>query len=186
MKHLTASEEQQIAALKAQIQKLQTQLGGARKTKSPPPQVAIKLVKSQARFKRVKKKGERDSGIGEFFLEIDVTAGTNAIYIPLSIASGKKATGFIYQIEGPAEGNISTAEVTSRGDGITKITLGTILYTKIPAGKTASFRVLIEITGAINKKFKVVITRINYKLSPSDARYVRYEEPLSSKEIRFD
>lgn len=162
-------------------------LESKRETKLPigDELIAIKVEKSQARFKRIKVPGERDIGHGEFFLLLEITALEQDVYIPLSIASGKKVTGFIYHIEGTAEGNINTTNISARGDGITKITLGTLLYVKIPAGKTASFRMLIEIRGGVSKEFKAVINRINYKLAPSDARYKRLDLEINTKVLKF-
>lgn len=145
----------------------------------------VKVQKSQARFTRIKTPGEEDVGHGEYFLLLDITALKEDVYIPISIASGKKATGFIYQIEGTAEGKIFTTDLTCRGDGVTKITLGTLLYAKIPTGKTASFRIQVEIRGGISKEYKIVINRINYKLNPSDARYKRLDVAIATKEIKF-
>lgn len=145
----------------------------------------VKLQKSQVRFKRMKVLGGKDIGHGDFFLLLDTTALKEDIYIPISIASGKKATGFIYQIEGTAAGKISTTDLTCHGEGLTKITLGTLLYAKIPARKTASFRMLIEIRGGISKEYKIVINRINYKLNPGDARYKRLDVAISTKAIKF-
>lgn len=145
----------------------------------------VKVEKTQARFKRIKVPREKDIGHGEFFLLLDITALKDYVYIPISIASGKKATGFIYQIEGTAEGKILTTDLTCRGEGVTKITLGTLLYAKIPTGTAASFRMLIEIRGGISKEYKIVINRINYKLNPSDARYKRLDVEIGTKGVKF-
>ncbi len=145
----------------------------------------FKLQKSQARFERIRRPNEPDLGHGEFFLLLDITAREKTLYLPISIASGKKSTGFIYQIEGTAEGTISTTDISCRGEGVAKVTLGTLLYAKIPAGKTASFRILIEMRGGVGKEYKIVINRINYKFSPSDARYIRFDTEISSKTVKF-
>lgn len=184
MKHSTATTHELIADLKAQVKKLQADLKGQTAKQELP--FSLKLKKSQARFERVRKKNERDSGIGEFFLQVDVTAKDRALYFPLTVASSNKSTGFVYQIEGTAQGTISKADVECRGTGVTKITLGTILYAKIPAGKTGSFRILIEIRGDINKEFKIVIVEMNYKFDPSDSRYQKVFEKISSKSVRFN
>lgn len=188
MKKLSAAEEKLIADLKKQVKMLQTELRKVDPTAAAKEDAAVTvaLSKSQARFERIKKQGERDEGIGEFFLQVDVTAHEKAVFIPLSIASSKKPTGFVYQIEGTGKGDISTADVTCRGAGVTQITLGTILYCKIPAGSTGSFRILVEIRGHVHKKYKITVTRMNYKFDPSDSRYQRYEQAFSSKMIRFD
>jgi len=146
----------------------------------------VSIKKTQARFKRVRVPDGPDLGIGEFFLLVDITAAEQAIYVPLSIASGKKPTGFIYQIEGTSESTISTTAVSCTGDSVTQVTLGTIVYMKIPAGKTATFRILVEMKGRAGKMYSVVINRINYKYNPSDARYQRFTEELSSKTVKFD
>lgn len=118
-------------------------------------------------------------------MELHITAADKALYVPLSIASGKKPTGFVYHIEGTAEGAISTTDLSAKGEGVTKITLGTLLYCKIPAGKTATFRLLVEMRGKAGKTYGVVINRINYKYQPTDARYQKLDTNLKSKTIRF-
>lgn len=146
--------------------------------------IEVRVQKTQARFKRVRNPKGRDSGIGDFFLLIEVTARQADVYIPLSIASGKKVTGFVYQIEGTAAGTISTASISVKGEGVTQVTLGTILYSKIPKGKTATFRILIEIEGRAEQSYKVVIGRIHYKHNPNDARYQRFLGEISSKTVQ--
>lgn len=157
------------------------------KAKPVVPEVALKVQvqKKQARFKRVRESKGPDSGIGEFFLLLQVTALKNDVYIPLSIASGKKPTGFVYQIEGTKEGTISTTSISCTGAGVTQITLGTILYCKIPAGKTAIFRILIEMRGKAGSEYSVTITRIHYKHDPSVARYEKFSETISGQRLRF-
>ncbi len=151
------------------------------------PEVAleVRVQKKQARFRRVRESKGPDSGIGEFFLLLDVTAENADVYIPLSIASGKKPTGFVYQIEGTKEGTISTTSISCSGTGVTQITLGTILYCKIPAGKTASFRILIEMRGKAGSEYTVAITRIHYKHDPSTARYEKFEKTIPGQRLRF-
>jgi hypothetical protein len=146
--------------------------------------IKVSVLKKQGRFKRIRVSGP-DQGIGEFFLLLDITAVKEAVYIPLSIASGKKPTGFIYQIEGTSEGTISTTNISCKGDGVTQITLGTILYCKIPVGKTATFRILVEMRGKAGKEYKIVINRINYKYNPSDARYQKFMEEISTNTLKF-
>lgn len=141
------------------------------------------IRKSQARFKRIRTKGP-DTGTGEFFLEIDITSSEDT-YIPLSIASGKKPAGFVYQIEGTSEGTLSTTNLSCKGTGITQLTVGTLLYAKIPAEKTATFRILIEIKGSIGHTYRIILSRINYKRNPEDARYQKYEADLGSDTLKF-
>lgn len=149
------------------------------------PAIRVRVEKKQARFKRVREAKGPDSAIGEFFLLVAVTALENDVYIPVSIASGKKPTGFVYQIEGSTEGTISTTAISCGGAGITQVTLGTLLYSKIPAGKTATFRILIEIRGKIGSEYGIVINRIHYKLDPSDARYGKFEDDIAGKVLKF-
>lgn len=145
----------------------------------------VRVQKSQGRHKRIRDPQGPDSGIGEFFLLVDVTAQEKTAYIPISIASGKKPTGFVYQIEGTAPGAISTTDISCSGTGVTQITSGTILYAKIPKGKTATFRVLVEMRGKAGKEYTILIERINYKFDPGDARYQKFEEEIRSKTLVF-
>lgn len=147
--------------------------------------INIKIEKSQAKFKRIKHPGGSDTGRGEFFLLLGLTALKSDVYLPLSIASGKKTTGLIYQIEGTAEGTIETTDISCRGEDVTQITLGTLLYAKIPAGTTGNIRLVIEINGKVSKEYRVIINRLNYKLDPSDARYIRLETEISTKNLKF-
>lgn len=147
--------------------------------------IKVRLEKTQGHFKRVRNPKGADSGIGEFLFLITITAVEETVYIPLSVASGKKPTGFVYQIEGTAEGSIVTTDITAKGKGVTQITLGTILYLKIPKGVTATFRLLVTMEGKAEKSYKIVINEINYKHDPSDARYKKYLEDISSKTLKF-
>ncbi len=122
---------------------------------------------------------------GQFTLYLDAIALQETIYIPLSIASGKKPTGFVYQIEGTGQGLISTTDISCKGEGITQVTLGTLLYVKIPMGKTATFKIFVDMKGSANKTYKVILNRINYKLDPSDARYKKYDAQIATKPLTF-
>lgn len=93
--------------------------------------------------------------------------------------------GFIYQIEGTAEGEIDTTEISCRGKGVSQITLGTLLFAKISSGHTANFRAHIKIWGGISKEYKVVINQISYKLDPSDARYKKLDVEIGTKTVKF-
>lgn len=147
--------------------------------------IKVRVQKTQARFKRIRNSQGPGGGVGEFFLLLDITAVQEAVYIPMSIASGKKPTGFVYQIEGTKEGTISTTDISCSGVGVTQVTLGTLLYCKIPAGATATFRVLIEMRGKVGKEYRIVINRIHYKHSPSDARYQKFLEEISTTTLKF-
>ena len=152
---------------------------------SAEPVIKVKVEKTQARFKRIREVHKPDTGIGEFFFLIDITALTKDVYIPVSIASGKKPTGFIYAISGTTQGDIATTSISVSGEGVTQLTVGTIVYAKIPATKVATFRILIETRGKIGNEYNVLITQINYKQDPSDARYGKFLEALPSKSVRF-
>ncbi len=171
--------------LTGQLKQLQDELVTANKAEGKDDNITVKVKKDQARFKRIKKDNEPDKATGHFLIQIDITAKSSSIFIPLSIASGKKPTGFIYQIEGTAEGAIANADVTVRGEGVTQITVGTLLFAKIPQGSTASFRILTTIRGKIGKTYKITITRINYKLTQTDPRYQQYLKPIISDSVKF-
>lgn len=185
MKKLTVSNAKQIKDLNAQLSKLQSELLLVNKATGIDEYIGVKKMKSQSRFGRVKIKGSPDKGLGHYLMVIDVTAKKQNVFIPLSIASSKKATGMVYQIEGTADGSVATAKVSARGEGVTKVTLGTLVYVKIPEGKTASLNVQIEIKGKIGKMYKFIIHRINYKLAVTDARYSQYSKELVSDNLKF-
>lgn len=121
---------------------------------------------------------------GQYFIEVDVTVLKDIVYIPISAASGRVSSGFVYQIEGDAKGKVSSA-VKVQGDGVTKVTSGSILYAKIGVGKTATFRILIEVVGGRNREYKAVISRLNYKLNTNDARYRRFLIEIGTKTVRL-
>lgn len=146
----------------------------------------VKIKKSQARFKRVRDPEGPDFGTGEFFLLIDVTAIEGVVYIPISIASGKKPTGFVYQIEGTAPSEISTTDIDVGGVGVTQLTSGTIRYAKIPEGKTGTFRILIiRMRGKIGKEYAIILEKINYKRNPNAVRYEKLSVGIRSRTREF-
>ena len=147
--------------------------------------VFFKVKESKAFFVKERDTAGKIVSHGQFTLYLDIIALQQTLYIPTSLASGKKPTGFVYQIEGTAPGQIHTTEVTCKGDGIAQVTLGTLLYTKVPQGKTASFKIFVDMKGSLNKTYKVIINRINYKLDPSDARYKKFDVEISSKPVTF-
>jgi hypothetical protein len=114
-----------------------------------------------------------------------VTSKQGEVYVPLSIASGKKVTGFVYQIEGTGVGSLATANVEGKGVGVTQVTLGTLRYAKIPLEKTASFRIQVEMKGKIGKEYSALIHQINYKLSATDARYKKFLGGVSTRTLEF-
>ena len=181
----TPQGKQMLKDLSTQLKRLEEELVIANKAEGKDEYITVKLGKDQARFERVKVEGEKDKAFGKFHIMIEVTAKKSDVFLPLSIASGKKPTGFIYQIEGTAEGVITTADVTVRGDGVSQVTLGTLLYAKIPAGITATFRIQTTIRGKAAKTYKIIINRINYKLALTDARYQQYLKPIVSDSVKL-
>jgi hypothetical protein len=96
----------------------------------------------------------------------------------------------VYQIEGTKKASLITAEVSvkgsAKGSDVTQITLGTLLYAKIPEGKTATFRINVEIKAQVHGTYSITITRINYKFDPKDARYKRFEKEIKSGRVILD
>ena len=182
----TANDNKKILKdLNAELKRLQAELVKANKVEGKDPYIDVKVKKNQARFQRVKQKGVEDKAFGKFYIEIDIAAKQTEIFVPMSVASGKKTAGFMYQIEGTAEGSIVTTEIKVRGDGLSQVTVGTLLYAKIPAGKTASFQIQATIRGSFGKTYKIVFTRLNYKLQLADARYQQYLKAISSNSVKF-
>lgn len=184
--------EKTLAAKKRQLKELNTQLKGlqakqiiAKKAEGIDDYIKVKVGKRQARFKRIKQKGKEDRLVGNFLIEVDITAKDSEVLIPLSIASGKKTAGFMYYIEGTAEGKIVTASVTCRGEGVMQIKQGTLVYAKIPPEKVAEFRILAEISGRVGQTYKIIINRLNYKLNLSETKYNQYLKPIASDSVKF-
>lgn len=150
--------------------------------------VSVSLERTGARFNKPRDidGSMKDIGIGKFFLSIDVVSLKAPIYVPVSIASGKKTVGFIYQIEGTDAGEIGITEVACHGDGITKVTLGTLLYARIPALKTGSFKMEIEISGRLKKEYRIALNQMSYKLDPADSRYKKLELDIGTKWLKFE
>ncbi len=147
--------------------------------------IFFKIKESKAFYTKERDTDGRTVNHGQFSLQLDVIALQQTLYIPLSIASGKKPTGFVYQIEGTAQGLISTTDISCKGEGVAQVTLGTLLYAKVPQGKTATFRIFVDMKGSPNKTYSVVINRINYKFDPSDARYKKYDVEIATKPLTF-
>ncbi|MES2966537.1 MAG: hypothetical protein V4668_01970 [Patescibacteria group bacterium] len=181
----TPQGKQFLKDLATQLKRLQDELVVANKAEGKDEYIMVKLGKDQARFERVKVEGEKDKMLGKFLITVEITAKKSDVFLPLSIASGKKPTGFMYQIEGTGEGVITTADVTVRGEAVSQVTLGTLLFAKIPATKTATFRIQTTIRGKAGKTYKIIINRINYKLTLTDARYQQYLKPLVSDSVKL-
>ena len=175
-----------LKELNNELKKLQNQLAEANKLKGKDAYIDVKVKKNQARFERIKQKGVEDKAVGKFYIEFDVTAKQQVVYIPLSVASGKKVAGFMYQIEGTGEGKIATTDIISRGEGVSQVTIGTLLYAKIPSRGKASIQIRAMIRGKFGKVYKIVFTRINYKLNLTDARYEQYLKEIASDSVKFD
>jgi hypothetical protein len=185
MEKTGADHKKLLKELQARIKLLQAELVEAKRLEGKDSYIAVKVKKNQARFQAIKQKGVTDKAVGKFYLEIDITAKQEMVFVPLSIASGKKTAGFMYQIEGTAPGSIVTATNKVRGDGVSLVTLGTLLYAKIPTGKTASFHIQATIRGKFGKVYKIVFTRLNYKLQLTDARYEQYLKEIHTDSVTF-
>lgn len=182
---IPSAAEQLLINLQEQVQKLKSLVAEMNKPQTLEEPLYINVQKTQARVKKIHDSKGRDLGLGEFFFLIDIHAAKETLYIPVSIASSKKSTGFVYQIEGTAQGTIVTTDISCHGDEMREVTLGTLLYCKLPAGKTATFRILVTIKGNIGKSYKIVLTRINYKFDPADARYKQLPQEISTKVLPF-
>lgn len=185
MKKLSPLEKKRIKELNTHIKTLQEKLIQTKKLEGKDDYIAVKVKKNQGRFKRIKKKGTADKAEGSFYIEIDITAKQSDVFIPVSIASGKKTAGFMYQIEGGAEGSVATANVQVRGDNVSHVTVGTLIYAKIPKGNTASFEIRSTIRGSFGKSYKLVFTRLNYKLHLNETRYQQYLKEIHSNTVIF-
>ncbi len=185
MKKPPVEDKKLLKDLNAQLKKLQADLAEANKMEGKDPYLEVKVIKNQARFERVKKKGEDDKYFGKFFLRVEVRSKEEEVFIPVSLASGKKTAGFMYQIEGTAPGTIATTEIEVRGEGVSQISLGTLLFAKIPPGKTASFQIQVTTRGQVGKVYKIVFTRLNYKLKLTDVRYEQYLKAIPSNAVKF-
>lgn len=185
MEKTSTNNKKLLKELSVKLKGLQEELMKAHKLEGKDTYIDVHVKKNQARFERIKQKDAGDKAVGKFLIEIEITAKQQNIFIPLSVASGKKTAGFMYQIEGTAEGRIATASIKIRGDGVLQVALGTLLYAKIPTGKTALFQIHATTRGKIGKKYKIVFTRLNYKLTLTDARYLQYLKEIHSDSVSF-
>ncbi|MCA9360749.1 hypothetical protein H6789_02720 [Candidatus Nomurabacteria bacterium] len=185
MKKLTAEEKKLLKELNSEIKILRIKLAQAEKLEGKDDYISVKLKKNQARFEKVRRKNAEDKAIGKFYMEIEITAKQGDVFVPVSIASGKKTAGFMYIIEGTAAGSIANANLKIRGEGVSQVTIGTLLYAKIPAGKTCAFQVRATINGKFGKVYKIIFNRLNYKLNLTEARYHQYLKEIKSKSVKF-
>jgi hypothetical protein len=181
----SSDTKQQVKRLQKEVSALEATLAETYIATGTNPHVSVKVRKNQARFERIRKKGVSDKGIGHYFMQFDLTAKSEMVYVPLSIASGKKPTGFSYQIEGTGDSAVESAAVECRGDQVTQVTIGTLQFAKIPRGETATFRIQIKIQGAIGKVFAVTVYRLNYKLDIAETRYRQYRKEWQSDTVEF-
>ncbi len=185
MKKSDAESKKHLKELQAELKRLQAALVEANKIEGNDAYIDVKVVKKNARFERVRKKDEEDKAIGHYFMVISIKAKQAPVLVPLSIASGKKTAGFMYQIEGTGAGTILTTGIQVQGEGVSQVTVGTLLYAKIATGKTASFRIQVSIRGSFAKTYKIVFPRLNYKLQLTEHRYHQYLKELHSESVKF-
>ncbi len=183
MGKIPAGNKKRLKELNAKLKVLQGELAEANRREGKDAYIDVRVTKNQVNAERIKQEDAADTLLGKFFIELDITAKEETVFIPISIASGKKTAGFMYHIEGTAEGRIATAEVRVRGTSVSQVTLGTLLYAKIPKGKTASFQIRAVIRGRFSKSYTIAITRLNYKLNLAEARYRQYLKEIRSKSV---
>ncbi len=185
MEKVPVTNKKVLQKLKAELKVLQEALAAAHKREGKDPYIEVKVAKNQGRFQKIEQNGVADKTLGKFFLEIVITAKQETVYVPISAASGKKTAGFMYQIEGTAAGSIVGTEIKVRGEGVSQVTLGTLIFAKVPGGSSARFQIQATIKGDAGKAYKIVITRINYKLELSEVRYEQYLKEIHSDSIKL-
>jgi hypothetical protein len=152
---------------------------------APTVSMLVKVRSTEERLSRTKVFNGPDIVVGKFSFILAITATAEDIYVPISIASSNKPVGFVYQIEGTAQSSILTTHISCKGNGITQVRLGTIVYCKIPTGMIAEFRIRIEVRGQVGKLYKVLIYLMHYKRSPTDARYQKFPQKIGSRMLKF-
>jgi hypothetical protein len=185
MSKLTTNQKQQLKEATKRLEALEAQLAVAKKAQGIDEYISVKVLKNQARYERSHALGAPRNGVGKFFMLIAVTAKKHEVLIPLSMASGKKTAGLMYHIEGTGEGAVAGTDVRVSGDGVCQITIGTLQFCKIPAGSTAEFRVQVNTRGQAGKTYRIIISRLSYKLSLTETRYQQYLRPLPSTAVKF-
>jgi hypothetical protein len=185
MKKPAPANTKLLKTLTTTLKKLQGDLVTAKRVEGIDEYIAVKIQNNESRFTRTKIENGKDKAIGDYMLDVAITCKQGSVLVPLSISSGKTVTGFMYYIEGTGESTVASATVEVRGDGVQQIAIGTLLYAKIPAGKTATFRLHIIIRGQVGKSYRIICNRLNYKHMLTDSRYQQYLKPISSKQLRF-
>lgn len=163
----------------------------APKAKPAPklPPMSVSLVRTQAHFyddKLPKKREFKELGLGRYFILFAVTAGHEVLHIPISIGTGKKFGGFLYHIEGSGVPKTTTADLeVKKGEGITTVVSGSVVYAKIPSGKTATVRINAEVVGDVGRAYAVTVSQISYKTTPHDYRYKKFATRIASDMLEF-
>lgn len=185
MPKLTPAQKQQLKEATTRLKVLEGQLAAVKKAQGVDEYITVKVEKNQARYERSHALGAPKVGVGKFFMLITVTAKKQEVYVPLSMASGKKTAGLMYHIEGTGEGVIASTSIDASGADVSQITIGTLQFCKIQPGATATVRVQVTTRGQAGKSYRIIISRLNYKLSLSETRYQQYLKPLPSKSVKF-
>ncbi len=185
MKRLSPSERAIISDMKTKLKILEHDLLLAKKREGIDDYLTVRVVGTKFHFTRTKIEAGPDKAVGEFRIVLELTAKQAALYVPLSIASGKTVAGIMYQIEGTGESTVANAGVEIRTRGLTQISVGTLRYLVIPKGKTAELELVVTVRGKVGKNYRIVLNRLNYKLATADVRYQQYLKPLGSKSMRF-
>lgn len=154
--------------------------------KAPP--MTVRVVRTQSHFYKDKLPRQEEytgKGLGTYFLLFEITAGSDALYIPISIATGRKSAGFLYVVEGTGVGVPTVALMEKGGKDVTTVTSGSIVYTKIPAGKTGTFVLNGEIIGETERSYRIVLSTISYKTNPNDFRYKKFQTTIATDNLEF-
>jgi hypothetical protein len=171
--------------LNLQIKVLQEKLVEVHKIEGKDAYIDVKVKKSQGRGEKIKKSNNETVATGKFFMQIDIKAKQENVFIPLSIASGKKVAGFMYQVESTSVGSVSHTEIRVRGEGVTLVSVGTLRYAKILPNSTATFEIRVTINGESSESYRIVFTRLNYKVKLTDLRYQQYLKEVHSENIKL-
>ena len=150
--------------------------------------MTVRVVRTQSHFYKDKLPRQEEyagKGLGVYFMLFEITAGPDALYIPISIATGRKSAGFLYVVEGTGVGTPTVALLGKGGKDVTTVSSGTIVYTKIPQGKTATFVVNAEVIGQVERSYRVLVSTISYKTNPNDLRYKKFQVDIGTDTLLF-
>ncbi len=162
----------------------------APKVTAPPkaPPMTVRVVRTQSHFYKDKLPRQEEyagKGLGTYFLLFEITAGGEALYIPISIATGRKSAGFLYVVEGTGIGTPTVALLGKGGKDVTTVSSGSIVYTKIPPGRLASFVLNGEIMGELERSYRILVSTVSYKTNPNDFRYKKFQANLCTDTLEF-